>query len=593
MKKYKNYIVLIIVFLLGVWIGNSLAEPKSEESSEVSQNTQWTCSMHPNVKLPDPGQCPICFMDLIPLEENMGNTAEPVLSLSKTAEQLADISTIKVVKREAHAQVRVTGKLQIDETRLKEIASWMDGRIERLYVDFTGTTVRENDHLLELYSPPLIAAQEEILSALQNNSQPVIEAAREKLRLLGLSPTQIGEIESKRKLKESLTIHTPISGVVLKKHAQEGEYVKKGQHLFSVADLSGLWLILDVFESDIAYLYLGQEVEFETTSFPGRVFTGTIAFIDPVLDPATRTVKVRVNIPNEDLSLKPEMLAAAIVSAKIDAEGKTIHTVLKGKFVCPMHHYDVHLQPGICSICEMEIVKAESIPGLVSGESTGDPLLIPKTAVLRTGERTVVYVRSRKNDEVVFEGREIVLGPKAGDEYVVIEGLEEGEEVVINGAFKIDSALQIEAKPSMMSPRDADEALVEEKEVFALDHDQYEAVLPLYLELQDALAADDLTSAKFFMNNIIMAKVFQFDHMGKDSIEDIRVAFELISLSMVKGAENHHHGSELHEVYCPMAFNNKGASWLQSSTKVANPYFGSKMLRCGVVTNSFGVHHGK
>ena len=258
-----------------------------------------------------------------------------------------------------------------------------------------------------------------------------------------------------------------------------------------------------------------------------------------------------------------------------------------------MHQDDVHVEPGSCSICEMEIVPAESLPGLVSAESMGNPLLIPKTAVLKTGERSVVYVRSRQNDEVSFEGREITLGPKAGEEYVVIDGLKEGEEVVVNGAFKIDSALQIEAKPSMMSPQDSESTAKEKVESIPLSHKQYEELLPIYLQLQESLAADNFASAKKAIGKIKDSNDNIFGIEIEGSIKKLRAAFELISVSMIANAAKHHHGSELHEVFCPMAFENKGASWLQSTIKVANPYYGSTMLRCGSVTNSYGVHHGK
>jgi Cu(I)/Ag(I) efflux system membrane fusion protein len=550
--------------------------------------------MHANVKLPSKGQCPICFMDLIPLEAGIGSGTDPILEMSPSAEKLAEIMTTAVIRSEAFSKIRVTGKLDVDEAQVRNIASWMDGRIERLYVDFTGISVRKDDHLLDIYSPGLIAAQEEFLAAYQAGSGFGVSAAREKLRLLGVSKIQISNLEKSGKAKESLTIHTPISGVVIDKNAREGEYVKTGQHLFSIADLTQLWLLMDIFESEIAYLYLGQPVEFETTAYPGKTFNGTVAFISPTLDPSTRTVKVRVNVENDGLLLKPEMLAVAVISSRLDAHGSVVHTDLKGKWLCPMHPDDVHNSPSQCRICGMDVVKAESIPGAVTADIKRNPLLIPDTAVLKTGKRSIVYVRTQTEGTATFEGRVITLGPKTGNQYIVFEGLSEGEFVVTNGAFKIDSALQIEAKPSMMSPVKK-EIIVEIQDAGTLNHDQYEKILPVYLQLREALAGDEFQSAKAAYHQL-MSKGNRFLNLEMDAgenMESIREAFHPLSQSMIKAAKSFHHGSVINEAFCPMAFDNSGASWLQTSEKIGNPYFGSKMLRCGTLKNKFGDGHGK
>ena len=307
MKNLKWILLIVAAFAIGYWSGGNTNESHTNGDTTAAQSTTWTCSMHANVKLPSKGQCPICFMDLIPLEAGIGSGTDPILEMSPSAEKLAEIMTTAVIRSEAFSKIRVTGKLDVDEAQVRNIASWMDGRIERLYVDFTGISVRKDDHLLDIYSPGLIAAQEEFLAAYQAGSGFGVSAAREKLRLLGVSKIQISNLEKSGKAKESLTIHTPISGVVIDKNAREGEYVKTGQHLFSIADLTQLWLLMDIFESEIAYLYLGQPVEFETTAYPGKTFNGTVAFISPTLDPSTRTVKVRVNVENDGLLLKPEI----------------------------------------------------------------------------------------------------------------------------------------------------------------------------------------------------------------------------------------------------------------------------------------------
>ena len=594
MNNQKWILIIIAAFAIGFWFRGSPSNENGPGQIQTAKPTTWTCSMHANVKLPEAGQCPICFMDLIPLETGIGSDTDPILELSPAAEKLAEIVTTSVIRGEAYAKIRVTGKLAVDETRIRYIASWVDGRIERLYVDFTGISVRQGDHLLDIYSPGLIAAQEEFLATFQGGSGFGLSAVREKLRLLGVSKTQIKALEKSGKVKETLTVYTPISGVVIIKNAREGEYIKTGQHLYSVVDLSRLWLLMDIFESEMGYLYLGQAVEFETIAYPGKSFAGRVAFIAPTIDPTSRTVKVRVNVENDELLLKPEMLATALISSRMDAAGSVIHTELKGKWICPMHPDDVHDGPAACRICGMDVVKAESIPGAVSGTKAGDPLLIPGTAPLITGKRAVVYVRTQSVGSAIFEGREVKLGPKAGDQYIVLEGLSEGEKVVTNGAFKIDSALQIEAKPAMMSPI-IEQPSVEIPDYGELNHEQYENLLSIYISLQEALAGDDFQSAKTAYQQIMSASdgAFNMDRNAAKNMADIRKAFHPLSHSMITAAASFHHGSIVNEVFCPMAFDNTGASWLQAKEGVANPYFGAKMLRCGTVKNHFGGSHGK
>ncbi len=594
MKNLKWILIIFTAFAIGYWFSGATHENRKPESAAAAQSTTWTCSMHANVKLPNKGQCPICFMDLIPLEAGVGSESDPILKMSPSAEKLAEIMTTTVVRSEAFAKIRVTGKLDMDESKVRDISSWVDGRIERLYVDFTGISVRKDDHLLDIYSPGLIAAQEEFLAAYQAGSGFGLSAAREKLRLLGISKTQISSLEKSGKVTESLTVHTPISGIIIDKNAREGEYVKTGQYLYSVADLSSLWLLMYIFESDISYLYLGQPVEFETTAYPGKTFNGTVAFISPTLDPSTRTVKVRVNVKNDDLLLKPEMLAVAVISSRLDSHGSVVHTELKGKWLCPMHTDDVHNSSGQCRICGMDVVKAESIPGAVSADIGRNPLLIPDTAVLKTGKRSIVYVRTQTDGRATFEGRVVKLGPKTGNQYIILEGLSEGESVVTNGAFKIDSALQIEAKPSMMSPVKEEKQLTLQ-DAGTLNHDQYEKILPIYLLLQEALAGDDLQTAESTYHQLMnKGKGFlNLEMNATKNMETIRGAFHPLSQSMIKAAGSFHHGSTVNEAFCPMAFDNSGASWLQMAEKIANPYFGSKMLRCGTLKNKFGGGNGQ
>ena len=406
--------LLLAAFIAGFMLRGA-GPPAETTESEISQ---WTCSMHPQIKLPKAGKCPICFMDLIPVDsgdDDGGGVRE--LSVSENAAKLMEIETVPVQRRFVSAEVRMVGKIDYDETRVSHITAWVPGRLDRLFVDYTGIHVKKGDHMVYLYSPELLSAQEELLQAIgaakslersdvsivRETTDATVNAVREKLGLWGLAPEQITEIEERGTADNHLTIYAPAGGIVVHKNAQEGMYVETGSRIYTIADLSQVWVNLDAYESDLAGLREGMEVAFTSEAYPGETFSGTISFIHPVLDESTRTVKVRVSVPNEGGRLKPGMFVRAIVRA--DAVG---------------------------------------------GEET--PLVIPASAPLLTGKRAIVYVEIPGKEKPTFEGREIVLGPRAGDYYLVKEGLTEGERVVTRGGFKIDAELQIRARPSMMSP---------------------------------------------------------------------------------------------------------------------------------------------
>ncbi len=405
-----------IALLTGFWLGRGctdrrLVAPSPDAAAVATKPAEvWTCSMHPQIRQPKPGQCPICGMDLI-LVANPGatETAGPrEIVFSPEARQLAEVETAPVERRAVALEVRMAGKIQMDETRVAYIAPRVAGRIDRLYANFVGMAVKPGDPLADLYSPELVSAQQELLQAVKSSGESdafasLLDATRERLRLWGLTAEQIAEIERRGQVKDHLTFYAPIGGIVVEKEAREGLNAEAGMNLFTVADLSRVWVQLDAYESDLAALGHAQEVEIQAEAYPGETFKGTIAFIAPLLDPMTRTVKVRVEVPNADGRLKPEMFVRALVRAFAPAEDAT------------------------------------------------EPLVIPASAPLVTGKRAVVYVALPGKDGA-YEGREIVLGPRAGDFYVVREGLAVGEQVVVNGAFKIDSSLQIQGKPSMMAP---------------------------------------------------------------------------------------------------------------------------------------------
>ena len=386
------------------------------------------------------------------------------LTITPQARALMNIETSRVERRYVTNIVRMVGKVDYDETRLKYITAWVPGRLDRLFVDYTGVEVEKGDHLVSIYSEELYAAQQELIEALRSSRRrggnrpdvggiDLLESAREKLRLLGLTDDQIRQIEKQDKPQTHLTIYSPIHGTVIEKLRQEGDRVKLGDRIYTVADLSQVWVKLDAYESDLIWLRYGQKVTFTTEAYPGEPFTGRIAFIDPILHETTRTAKVRVNVPNQDRKLKPEMFVRAEVRALVATGGRVIDPDLVGKWICKMHPEVVDPEPGECRLCGMKLVTTESLGYFApTTDDLGKPLVIPATAPLITGPRAIVYVEVPDAEQPTFVGREIVLGPRAGDFYLVRHGLEEGELVVTRGNFKIDSAIQIEAKPSMMTP---------------------------------------------------------------------------------------------------------------------------------------------
>jgi len=438
------------------------------EEHAHAEPTVWTCSMHPQIRRSKPGLCPICGMKLIPVETGAAEVgAAPRLTVSEEAARLMDVETAPVERRFVTAEVRMVGKVDYDETRLAYITAWVPGRLDRLFVDYTGVPVKKGDHMVYLYSPELLSAQEELIQALaavkslersgvdilRETTAATVDAAREKLRLLGLTPEQVAEVERTGKAADHVTIYAPAGGIVVEKNVLEGMYVDTGTRIYTIADLSEVWVKLDAYESDLAWVRYGQKVEFTSVAYPGQPFAGTIAFIDPVLDEKTRTVKVRVNAANPDGKLKPGMFVTALVRSDVATGGRVMAPDLAGKWICPMHPDVVKDAPGSCDKCGMPLVTTESL-GYVAAEPTDAdrPLVIPATAPLITGTRAVVYVAVPGAEKPTFEGRQIVLGSRAGDWYLVREGLAEGERVVTRGNFKIDSALQIQAKPSMMNP---------------------------------------------------------------------------------------------------------------------------------------------
>ena len=603
-------LLVILAFLIGRWTASPPSEPNGHQShanhsTKSTEPTTWTCAMHPQIQQPQPGQCPICGMNLIPLEKNSGSQLGPrTLTMSESSKALADIQTTLIEKRFPEAEIRLVGKLEYDETKVKSLTARFPARIDELFVNFNGVSVKEGHHLARVYSPELLTAQSELLSAYRfSPTSSTTRAAKEKLRLWDLRPEQIEAIIESDQAKDHFELKAPMSGVVVSKNVNEGDYLKTGQALFKIVDLSELWLKLDAYESDLSWLRFGQSIAFSVESYPGTDFQGRIAFIEPEIDQRTRTVSVRVNVPNAEGKLKPGMFARAIAHSKVAQAGKVYAPEFAGKWISPMHPEIVRDAPGLCSICGMDLVPAEQL-GYVQDIDETPPLVVPASAVLRTGNRAVVYIEVPNTENPTFEGREIEIGPRAGDIFVVVSGLQEGERVVTNGAFKIDSSLQIQAKPSMMNPEggpapghnhgkanEAEEP-ANSQTIIEIDTNIATLIMDPYFELQAALAGDDLETARTALMRMFEATGHSgtlpnklHEMLEAPSLEAVRPGFETLSNAIaltVKSNPSFFEGAVL-QMHCPMAFEGKGANWLQREEPLLNPYFGATMLNCGTM----------
>ncbi|HCY41586.1 MAG TPA: efflux RND transporter periplasmic adaptor subunit [Prolixibacteraceae bacterium] len=412
-KYIKSGLLIGAGLFLGWIFFHDSAPEKTEATAEIHDHAAeghdvWTCSMHPQIRKDEPGDCPICGMDLIPLLKSDAVMDDQAIEMSESAMKLAEVQTSVVTRGNVSKEVRLFGKIQADERLLKTQTAHIPGRIEQLLVNVTGENVKKGQLIAKVYSPELLTAQNELLQALEmaDKYPAMLDAAREKLRLWKLNDQQIAEIEKSGKAKAVFDVFATTSGIVANRKVNMGDYVSTGDVLFEMADLSRVWALFDAYESDLSWISKGQDLEFTAQAIPGKTFNGKITFIDPLVDASTRITKVRVEVPNTGLQFKPEMFVNGIIKSQ---------------------------QAG-----------------------AGDQLIIPQSAVLWTGTRSIVYVKLPGANHPTFKMREITLGRSMKDTYVVMDGLAEGEEIVTNGTFSIDAAAQLAGKTSMMNSSESE-----------------------------------------------------------------------------------------------------------------------------------------
>ena len=526
--------------------------PMTASSDKAKTIRYWTCVMHPTVKMPEKGGCPVCKMDLIPIYEGSG------LELTEQQKALIPVRTEPVAFREVSREIRTVGVLDYNETRMAYASTRISGWIEDLHIDFTGIKVRKGDELLSIYSPELVTAQEEYLTALKSmeelqdteyaelrrSVEQTLVAAKSKLELYGLTLSQIEDIRDRGEVSTTLPLFAPIAGTVVHMNVTQGQHVNKGMNLYHITDLNSLWIMADIYEYELPWIYMGQAVEMTAQSMPGLTFSGKVTYIYPFFDTQTRTQKVQIEVPNPTGRLRPGMYVTLQIKPTL-AEIYTQGTISKAPYACPMHPWVTSEHPAECEVCEMDlepthadVIGTESaseiegkwvcpmhpeeqsdefnecaicgmdlvekqliaagthshahahqhapspsfhadqpplifkyvcpdhpdeyatVPGLCPRDGkpllmTGEVLTVPKSAVIDTGLRKIVFV---DRGESGYEQIEVEVGPEAwgtSDDsetkrryYPIVSGLAPDDMVVTHGNFLIDSQTQLTGSAS-------------------------------------------------------------------------------------------------------------------------------------------------
>jgi len=500
-------------------------------------------------------------MDLILAKSSSASSSPAQIEMSEQAVKLANIQTEPVKLSSAKKEIHLQGKIEIDERRISTQSAHFPGRIEKLYVAFEGERILNGQRLASIYSPKLVTAQKELLEAAESKSEypQLYTAAKNKLKLLKLSEEQIEQIENSGTVKEYFDIRADASGYITQKRVSPGDYIRAGEALFDVADLQKLWVKFDAYERDLPFISKGDKIEFTVSSVPSKTYSVKINYIDPIIDQQKRTASLRAEVANSDGTIKPQMFV----------QGKLSSSLKYAK----------------------------------------EALVIPKSAVMWTGKRSVVYVKVPEADIPLFEFREIETGESLGNFYVVNNGLKEGEQVVTNGTFTVDAAAQLNSKYSMMNPpvkekkEEVPDYSTERPDAFAK---QLQSVLSVYLALTESLTAADSETAKKEAEKLLKAlektdmsllKGDAHDYWmmqskiikeqgkkiaGSKNIDTQRKAFKPFSQAIINTSKSYvPNGEPLYIQFCPMADDDAGAFWLSTQKEIANPYFGDMMLRCG------------
>ncbi len=582
MKKYLVYAVILVVgLLLGkLFFGGTTEVQETKDSHNHNEtsvvNEMWTCSMHPQIMQPEAGDCPICGMDLIPAETSAEGLLADQFKLTKNAMALANIETTIVGQSNADNNdgITLSGKVVINDDETAIQPAHFNGRIEKLYVTSLGEKVSRGQAVAKIYSPELIAAQQELITAYKlRASQPQLyKAVQTKFKNWKVHGPQLDEVVKTGNVKTSFTIYSHVSGVVTEIAVSDGAHIMDGKPIFKVSNLNTVWANFDVYENQISLFKKGQDIKVVTKAYPNKVFNAKVSYIDPILNSQTRTVTLRALLSNKDNVFKPGMFV----------EGK--------------------IETGT--------------------ETTKQVVVVPASAVLWTGKRSVVYTKATSK-ESIFEMKEIELGSKIGANYEVVSGLNNGDEVVTNGAFTVDAAAQLQGKKSMMNKSggktitgherhmkmESDKVAKNVRIKVSKDfQDELAAVLESYILVKDDLINENVAAstknAKEMLLQIekVNMKLLKTEDARKkgelfvspikketqlfvvsEDIKEQRKHFKNISAKLLSAIEVFGVNKKIYSHFCPMADSNKGAFWLSKEDSVVNPYFGEAMLNCGEI----------
>ena len=589
----KNIIYISLVVLGGLLIGFLFFKHFTKEENHSTQiavsqehnhsGTTWTCPMHPQVSMPEKGTCPICGMDLVPKKQG-GDLGKDQIELTENAMALANIQTVRVSDAGISKNNEIlSGRVSQSEEEKTIQTAHFPGRIEQLYVRSEGQQVKRGQTIALVYSPELVTAQNEFIVTLSmKQSQPnVYRATRNKLKDWKLSDRQIQQIEKTKTIKKNFPLISNVSGTVTSKMVDVGSYVSRGAPLFEATNLGTTWAEFDVYDDQLEDIQIGDKIKLIGTR-KNQKNEVKISFIDPIMNEQTRTVIVRGDLPNKGY-WKPGMFLKGTLEKNVKKE-----------------------------------------------DPRKKNIQIPKTSVLWTGKRSIVYVRVSETPPK-FQMREITLGRSIGDSYEVINGLRKGEDIVTNGVFTVDAAAQLSGKSSMMyreggakrmqghshhattvsmdssmSPMESSMSSMESSmHVSQKKSAKFETLLDRYFALKNALISDDLSQAKSFAKEIAKETSSNekwFDDSATQAswektnskihssakkltnaktIDDQRSEFQLLSKIIVQAIEQYGSKRTIYKQFCPMANNGKGAFWASTKKQVENPYFGSQMRSCG------------
>lgn len=534
MRILYPFATLLIGLLVGYLLFGRTAESAHEHDSADAE-TVWTCSMHPSIRQNEPGTCPLCGMDLIPATGS-SDSDPSVHTMTEAAVRLADIRTVPVERASVERSVTLPGRLVVPESGVRRVVSLISGRVESEQIGYEGRPVSAGQVLMRIWSPEILAAWQEL-----RTEGLAAEAVSERLRYWGLDEAQIRRIRESGEPVRHADLPAPGSGVVMSRMIRTGDLVEPGMTLYEIADLGRLWVEFDAIEQDLAGIRQGSTVRFRVATLPGREFTAQVVFIDPVVDAATRTVRIRAETANPEGVLKPDMRVSGGITA-----------------------------------------------------SRATATVVPASAVLWTGPRSLVYVRL-PGGEHRFERREVTLGDRIGDRITVLDGLEPGEEVVVNGTFTVDAEFQLSGKPGMLDQAGPAHAHREQAAASPL-----RSLIPAYLSVKDALVRSDAAAAASAAEGLLAQlrkeplrdaawNRLRDDLMGHVSgwnrvdIDIQRTRFKALSELMADAIPRGSAPSDVYIQYCPMAFGNTGARWLSDTTVIENPYLPETMLGCGEV----------